>query len=62
MARGTLMHDVALEIAPRTPTTLPRPEHLTNEFNDILLRIYLLALVGALLPSAPLLLVRFPRP
>ena len=28
----------------------------------MLLRIYLLALVGALSPSAPLLLVRFPRP
>ena len=40
----------------------PRPEHLTREFNDMLLRIYLLALVGALPPSAPLLLVRFPRP
>ena len=40
----------------------PRPEHLIREFNDILVRVYLLALVGALPPSVPLLLVRFERP
>ena len=39
-----------------------RPENLTREFNDMLLRIHLLALVGALPPSAPLLLVLFARP